>query len=75
MSENDPELYIIPPSNDGKIPRFLQIIYVILILGGIYGFYAYWNGSKGLLDRGYWQKLQQAAKTTYPFDSTSQTNP
>jgi hypothetical protein len=51
-------------SEERKIPRFLLITYIILILGGICGFFLYWNGSHGFLDRGYWQQLQQAARTS-----------
>ncbi len=58
----------IPPSEDKKIPKFLHITYLFLFIWGIWGFIAYWNGSHGWLDRGYWQALQKAAHTTYPFE-------
>lgn len=53
---------------DRKIPLFLHITYIVLIIWGLWAFYVYWNGSHGFLDRGYWQKLQRAARTTYPFE-------
>ncbi len=59
----------IPVSEEKKVPLFLYITYIILIVGGIWGFITYWNGSHGWLDRGYWKPLQQAAGTTYPFES------
>ncbi len=58
----------IPVSEDRKVPRFLYITYILLIIGGIWGFFAYWNGSQGWLDRGFWKQLQQAADTTYPYE-------
>lgn len=58
----------IPSTEERKIPKFLFITYVLVFLGGIWGLIAYWNGSHGWFDRGYWQQLQQAAGTTYPFE-------
>lgn len=58
----------IPSSDEKKIPTFLYFTYAILILGGIVAFFAFWNGSAGWSDRGYSQKLQQAASTTYPYE-------
>ena len=58
----------IPQSKEKKIPKFLIVTYVIVFVWGIWGFFAYWNGSHGWVDRGYWQKLQKAADTTYPFE-------
>lgn len=54
-------------SKDIKVPRWLVWTYIILPIWGIYCLYAYWNGSHGWLDRGYWKELQQAANTTYPL--------
>jgi len=59
----------VPPSEERKIPKFLKVIYLILAVWGIWAFITYWNGSHGFLDRGYWQKLQKAAHTTYPFET------
>lgn len=58
----------IPLSGERKIPKFLYLTYLLVFIGGIWGFFAYWNGSHGWLDRGYWQQLQKAAQTTYPFE-------
>lgn len=58
----------IPESLHNKMPKWLTIFYVLLIIGGIWAFIAYWNGSHGWLDRGYWQQLQKAAHTTFPFE-------
>ncbi|MFC2049223.1 hypothetical protein ACFLR2_00935 [Chlamydiota bacterium] len=57
----------IPVSEERKVPLFLYITYVLLIVGGLAAFWAYWNGSHGWLDRGFWKPLQQAAETTYPY--------
>ena len=57
-----------PPSEDRKIPRFLLFTYFFMFVWGLWAFVAYWNGSHGWLDRGYWQALQQAAHTTHPFE-------
>lgn len=62
------EMEDVPPSEDRKIPKFLYVTYIVLAVWGIWGFIAYWNGSHGFLDRGYWQRLQRAAYTTYPFE-------
>lgn len=58
----------IPDSGDRKIPLFLLITYLSIFVWGIWAFIAYWNGSHGWVDRGYWQPLQRAARTTYPFE-------
>lgn len=58
----------VPQSNDHKIPKFLHLTYCMLLIGGIWGLFMYWNGSHGWLDRGYWKRLQEAAKTTFPFE-------
>lgn len=67
MTEKN-ELYEAPiPSYDAKVPLWLKLTYLILPIWGIFCFYLYWNGSAGWLDRGYWQQLQRAAGTTYPY--------
>ncbi|MFN0064860.1 MAG: hypothetical protein ACKVOH_01350 [Chlamydiales bacterium] len=58
----------VPPSQENKIPKFLHIIYIAVLLWGLIAFYLYWNGSHGFLDRGYWKPLQKAAETTFPFE-------
>ena len=58
----------IPESEEKKIPKFLYVAYIVVFAWGIWAFIMYWNGSHGWLDRGYWQKLQQAADTTFPFE-------
>lgn len=56
-------------SNDAPIPKWLHFNYVLWIIVGLVGFYFFWNGSYGWLDRGYWQQLQRAAGTTIPFEN------
>jgi hypothetical protein len=58
----------IPHSEERKIPRFLYFTYILLLIGGIWAFITFWNGSWGWLDRGFWHNLQQAAGTTYPYE-------
>lgn len=55
----------VPPSGDRKVPRFLWMTYILLLIGGIWAFCTFWNGSHGWLDRGFWKPLQQAANTTF----------
>lgn len=66
---NDEELKDVPASYDTKIPRWLIWTYIILPLIGLFIWIHYWDGSTGWLDRGHWQGLQQAAKTTGPFNA------
>lgn len=51
-----------------KIPLFLKWTYVLLPILGLIAYYKYWNGSEGWLDRDHWKELQQAARTTTPFE-------
>jgi hypothetical protein len=57
-------------SKNAPVPRWLKINYFFWIAFGIVWFYFFWNGSYGWLDRGYWQQLQRAANTTFPFNTT-----
>lgn len=50
-------------SEERKIPIFLIVTYILLVIGGLSAFFIYWNGSHGFLDRGYWEQLQRAAQT------------
>ena len=50
--------------------NWLIASYIIWPIVGLVCFALYWNGSWGWLDRGYWQELQRAADTTYPFNTT-----
>ncbi len=59
MNDDDP-----PLSEENRVPRFLYLTYTLLILGGLIAFILFWNGSYGWFDRGFWQPLQEAAKTT-----------
>lgn len=56
-------------SANAAVPLFLKWTYIILPIWGILTFAYYWNGSRGWLDRGYWEQLQRAANTTYPFQN------
>lgn len=75
-SSNQEELedYIDPGilSADAKVPLWLKLTYISLPIWGIICFYLYWNGSHGWLDRGFWNQLQKAANTTYPYINQDQ---
>lgn len=58
----------VPPSEENKIPLFLKITYLVVLIWGIWGFVAYWNGASGFFNRPVWTRLQEAADTTYPFE-------
>lgn len=60
-------------SADAKVPMWLKLTYILLPIWGIVSFAIYWNGSRGWLDRGYWEQLQRAANTTYPFENLDET--
>lgn len=57
-------------SKDAPVPFWLKVNYVFWIFFGLMWGVLFWNGSYGWLDRGYWQELQRAANTTYPFTTT-----
>lgn len=69
MSDQEIETYGDPQiaSFDNPIPGWLIATYIIMPIIGFVGFYLYWNGSQGWLDRGYWHQLQKAANTTMPY--------
>lgn len=54
-------------SKDEPVPKALIFSYIFWPLFGLVWFYFFWNGSYGWLDRGYWQELQRAAGTTFPY--------
>lgn len=56
-------------SKDAPVPMWLKVNYIVWILFGFVWFYYFWNGSYGWLDRGYWNELQRAANTVYPFNT------
>lgn len=56
-------------SKDAPVPIWLKFNYVFWILWGFVWLYYFWNGSYGWLDRGYWNELQRAANTVYPFNT------
>lgn len=69
---NDPEeidLYGDPgiASKHNPVPKWLILSYIVWPIVGLIWFYLFWNGSYGWFDRGYWQQLQRAAGTTFPF--------
>ena len=64
----------VPPSGHAKVPKWLIWTYILLPIWGIIVLFLYWNGSFGYLDRGYWEELQEAANTRYPFVNHSQPN-
>lgn len=57
----------VPESKERKIPSFLYIVYIVLLIGGLFAFFFFWNGSRGWLDRGFWHELQKGASTTAPY--------
>lgn len=57
-------------SRDAEVPKSLIFSYFFWIVWGFITLYLFWNGSWGWLDRGYWQELQRAANTVYPFTTT-----
>lgn len=57
-------------SYDAPVPFWLKCTYIFFPILGVVCFFLYWNGSEGFLDRGFWQQLQRAAQTTYPFHSS-----
>lgn len=56
-------------TKDAPVPIWLKFNYVFWVLWGIVWFYFLWNGSYGWFDRGYWNELQRAAGTVYPFNT------
>lgn len=54
-------------SNDARVPRSLIILYLVLAIWGFFALFYYINGTRGWLDRGYWNQLQKAALTTFPY--------
>jgi hypothetical protein len=66
-------------SAHNKVSPFLKAVYIIMPIWGIIWWFLYWNGTSGWLDRGYWQQLQRANSSAYPFinfnDQVSEENP
>lgn len=60
---------------NAPVPGWLIANYIFWPIFGIVLFYLFWNGSYGWLDRGYWQQLQRAANTTYPFHTDVRSEP
>ena len=46
------------------VPMFLKVAYLLILIVGSVGLWAFWNGSTGYFDRGYWKELQIVAGTT-----------
>lgn len=69
---DDLELYGDPgiASRNAPVPKWLIGVNAFCVIIGLLGFYFFWNGSQGWLDRGYWNELQRAANTTFPFTTT-----
>lgn len=60
-------------SNETPVPAWLKWSYVFWLVLGLSAGVLYWNGSWGWLDRGYWEELQRAALTTFPYPKTQDT--
>ena len=57
-----------PAEGHAPIPRWLWWVYILSPIFGIIWMWLFWNGSgNGWFDRGAWTQLQEAAKTTYPW--------
>ena len=54
-------------SADAPIPKWLKYSNFFWTVFGLFWLYFFWNGSHGWFDRGYWNELQRAANTTFPF--------
>lgn len=76
-AHNEAEEYGDPSiaSFDNPVPGWLIFNYIFWPIVGLFVFYFFWNGSYGWLDRGYWQQLQRAANTTYPFHTDVDNEP
>lgn len=61
----------VPDQNDTKIPKWLMMSYLFWIVIGLICFYLFWDGSWGWFDRGHWHQLQEAARTTPPYELSS----
>ncbi len=58
-----------PGEAHARIPRWLWLSYLAVIVWGVIWWFLFWNGSDNhWLDRGAWTSLQHAAKTTFPFE-------
>jgi len=62
-------------SGNAKIAPWLKLTYILLPIWGIIWFFLYWNGISGWLDRGYWNQLEKAANTTYPYHNFNEGSP
>ena len=54
-------------SADAPPPKWLIFSNWFFVFLGLLWFYLFWNGSIGWFDRGYWNQLQRAANTAYPY--------
>ncbi len=59
---------------NAKVPTWLLISYPLIAIWGLACLFLFFNGSRGYLDRGYWQQLQRAANTTMPFENHTYPN-
>lgn len=62
-------------SGDAPVDNWLKFFYYTLPVWGIITLAMFWNGSWGWLDPGYWQQLQRAANTTYPYINVDELAP
>ncbi len=72
MNEDEPAIELhaggeVTEFGKTKVPKWLIASYIFWFAIGLMGFFLYWNGSSGFLDRGQWHSLQEAAKTTFPY--------
>lgn len=61
----------VPAQEDANIPRWLFWSYLFWIVTGFTCLYLFWGGSWGWFDRGHWHSLQEAARTTPPYEKES----
>lgn len=72
--EHDIEEYSGGEVTSGHAPilKWLKWVYIFVPFWGLVCLWLYWNGSSGWLDPGYWNQLQKAANTTYPYHNIDQ---
>jgi len=57
------------------IPKWLKWSYWILPVVGLIWLWYFWGGSRGWLDRGHWYGLEEAARTTFPLEEVTPSDP
>ena len=58
-----------------RTPRWLIWLYIIMPIWAIVWLLLTWNGQLTWLDKNHWFALEQAANTTYPFETPEGLDP